>query len=390
MANAAPPPPPEKNSASGFDPFDDLMASDLKKFKSELKAKKMYHINKLLGHGNPSWDPSQKEDGDTTELLPQTLLRIKRDLKDFFVDPVPEVFLVPEPDNMCVAHAIVMGPRETPYEGGMFYFYVKFPADYPIKPPKVKLMTTCKETVRFNPNLYRNGKVCLSILGTWSGPGWSPANNLSSVLLSIQSLMNEKPYHNEPGFEAGGMKHVMKSELNVEDPVKVYNDIITHETIRVAVLDMVDEDSFDTKNMPPALKEKIPELFSMNIPHYEHVISENSKLQGKKMTDPFGEPRGTFDYEKLKERLERLKAKYPNRDEDTMATDSSSNEYSKIAANVVNAEEAPNFPNANAKDVDANAAIDDANYYLDAEGTSGEDNEDADDDAPSELSDTED
>ena len=36
---------------------------------------------------------------------------------------------------------------------------------------------------------------------TWSGPAWSPAQSVSSVLISIQSLMNEKPYHNEPGFE---------------------------------------------------------------------------------------------------------------------------------------------------------------------------------------------
>lgn len=36
---------------------------------------------------------------------------------------------------------------------------------------------------------------------TWSGPSWSPAQSLSTVLLSIQSLMNEKPYFNEPGFE---------------------------------------------------------------------------------------------------------------------------------------------------------------------------------------------
>ena len=36
---------------------------------------------------------------------------------------------------------------------------------------------------------------------TWSGPAWSPAQSLSSVLISIQSLLNENPYHNEPGFE---------------------------------------------------------------------------------------------------------------------------------------------------------------------------------------------
>ena len=63
----------------------------------------------------------------------------------------------------------------------------------------MRLMTTGGGKVRFNPNLYRDGKVCLSILGTWAGPGWSPAQSLSSVLLSIQSLMNARPYHNEPG-----------------------------------------------------------------------------------------------------------------------------------------------------------------------------------------------
>ena len=42
---------------------------------------------------------------------------------------------------------------------------------------------------------------CLSWCRTWSGPAWSPAQSLSSVLISIQSLLNEKPYHNEPGFE---------------------------------------------------------------------------------------------------------------------------------------------------------------------------------------------
>lgn len=50
--------------------------------------------------------------------------------------------------------------------------------------------------MRFNPNLYANGKVCLSILGTWDGPSWTPGMTLSSVLLSIQTLLSATPYHN--------------------------------------------------------------------------------------------------------------------------------------------------------------------------------------------------
>lgn len=80
-------------------------------------------------------------------------------------------------------------------------YVLRFPPNYPFRPPRVRLMTTSNGTVRFNPNLYKNGKVCLSILGTWQGPAWLPSQSLSSVLMSIQSLMNSNPYHNEPGHE---------------------------------------------------------------------------------------------------------------------------------------------------------------------------------------------
>ncbi|CAN0186780.1 unnamed protein product, partial [Laminaria digitata] len=114
---------------------------------------------------------------------------------------------------------------------GFFYFVLHCPDDYPHSPPKVRLMTTGGGAVRFNPNLYANGKVCLSILGTWSGPRWTPVHSISSVLLSIQSLMSAKPYHNEPGFEAAS---------NPQD-VKDYSDCITHENLRVAVCSMVND-----------------------------------------------------------------------------------------------------------------------------------------------------
>ena len=95
--------------------------------------------------------------------------------------------------DITLIHALITGPFETPYEGGFFHFLLWCPPDYPMSAPKCMIMTTGGGTVRFNPNLYANGKVCLSILGTWSGPGWSPAQSLGTVLLSIQSLMNENP-----------------------------------------------------------------------------------------------------------------------------------------------------------------------------------------------------
>lgn len=67
--------------------------------------------------------------------------------------------------SQCKVHALVTGPFDTPYEGGFFHFMIRFPPDYPHKPPRVKLLTTGHNSVRFNPNFYHSGKVCLSILG---------------------------------------------------------------------------------------------------------------------------------------------------------------------------------------------------------------------------------
>ena len=64
----------------------------------------------------------------------------------------------------------------------------------------MKLLTIEKD-VRFNPNLYEDGKVCLSILGTWAGPGWTPVMNIRLVLDSIRSLMGAFPVQNEPSYE---------------------------------------------------------------------------------------------------------------------------------------------------------------------------------------------
>ncbi|KAG6556424.1 hypothetical protein Mapa_002367 [Marchantia paleacea] len=102
-----------------------------------------------------------------------------------------------------VLRAMIVGPQGTPYQNGLFMFDIFLPPDYPQVPPNVHFLTTGGGKVRFNPNLYDSGKICLSLLGTWSGPGWVPGKStLLQVLVSIQSLIFVKdPYYNEPGFE---------------------------------------------------------------------------------------------------------------------------------------------------------------------------------------------
>lgn len=246
----------------------------------------------LDGQGS-SWDPYAYEHEVPS---PQCLLRTKRDIVDIHAEPPPGVIIVPDEQNITKIHALVTGPFETPYEGGFFYFLLRCPPDYPIQPPRVRLMTTGYGSVRFNPNLYRNGKVCLSILGTWAGPAWSPAQSLASVLISIQSLMNEFPYHNEPGYE---------EERNPGDAIQ-YNEIIRHETIRVAVCDMVESCLMDVFG-PPALREAIEKAFPDYFDYYETVVKNKLHLSGMAMCDPFGDQRGVFQYTTLLTRLYNLR-----------------------------------------------------------------------------------
>uniref|UniRef100_A0A8C6UCB4 Ubiquitin-conjugating enzyme E2 Z n=1 Tax=Neogobius melanostomus TaxID=47308 RepID=A0A8C6UCB4_9GOBI len=203
-----------------------------------------------------SWDPTMSTDWDNEKASQQCILRIKRDIMSIYKEPPPGMFVVPDPQDMTKIHALITGPFDTPYEGGFFLF------------------------------LFR---LCLSILGTWTGPAWSPAQSISSVLISIQSLMTENPYHNEPGFE---------QERHPGDS-KNYNECIRHETMRVAVCDMLE----GKVPCPDALWSVMEKSFLEYYDFYEGVCKERLHLQGQNMQDPFGEKRGRFDYQGLLSRL---------------------------------------------------------------------------------------
>ena len=154
--------------------------------------------------------------------------RILNDIKVFKeADPL-NIYIVPD-ENSGIIRAMIIGNDDTPYKYGFYFFTISFPNDssngrYPFIPPKVKFETTDGYT-RFNPNLYVTGKVCLSILGTWSGPAWSPAGTFLTVLLSIQSeVMHHDPLKNEPGYQNAPTIDVQK-----------YSDLVEHQNFAIAL-----------------------------------------------------------------------------------------------------------------------------------------------------------
>lgn len=138
---------------------------------------------------------------EITPVSKSTIRRLVKDIADIIKNPLHEhgVYYKHDTDNMLLGYALIIGPQHTPYEYGHYLFTFDFPIDYPHTPPKVTFVTN-DGTTRFNPNLYRDGKCCLSLLNTWKGEQWSSCQSITSVLLSMCTLLNEEPLLNEPGI----------------------------------------------------------------------------------------------------------------------------------------------------------------------------------------------
>ncbi|KAM4818117.1 ubiquitin-conjugating enzyme E2 D4-like [Thomomys bottae] len=106
--------------------------------------------------------------------------RLQRELLELSQDPPAHCSAGPVEEDIFHWQATIIGPDDSPYQGGVFFLSMEFPHDYPFEPPKVAFMTEI-----YHPNISRTGSICLDILGS----EWSPALTVSKVLLSICSLL---------------------------------------------------------------------------------------------------------------------------------------------------------------------------------------------------------
>ena len=180
----------------------------------------------------------------------KTIMRIVQDIYDFNKNKPDGIYLSIDKKNLMKQHALIIGPKDTPYFGGFFFFEIIYPENYPTNSPQVTLLTI-EKNVRFNPNLYECGKVCLSILGTWSGPSWAAVMNIRLVLQSIQSLLCSFPIQNEPGFENTKENEITSME---------YNQYLIYNTYRIAIIEVL-KNKFTVSAL---FKKEIEEEFNNN------------------------------------------------------------------------------------------------------------------------------
>jgi len=188
--------------------------------------------------------------------------RIAKELKELQqpgalpLSPAASIFVRAASDRLDKARAMLTGPEGTPYHGGCFLFDVLFPARYPDVPPLLSLDTTGGGRARLNPNLYADGKVCLSLLGTWHGSDASEkwdadAANLWRVLVSVQGMiLVADPYFNEPGVEA------VRGTPEGDAASARYNARLSLNVVRHAMNGMLDAP-------PPGFEEVVKEHFRL-------------------------------------------------------------------------------------------------------------------------------
>ena len=146
------------------------------------------------------------QDETTKVVIPkETVTRLLRDIRDVMTDPTLNecgiIYRHSETD-ILTGYACIVGPSDTLYFGGYYFFLFKFPTNYPHSPPVVSYLTNTNN-IRFHPNFYANKKVCVSIVNTWRGEQWSGCQNIRSVLMTFQSLLDKEPILHEPGIRKG-------------------------------------------------------------------------------------------------------------------------------------------------------------------------------------------
>ena len=213
-------------------------------------------------------------------------------------------------------YAMLYGPEGTPYAKGFYFFKFTYPENYPMTPPLTKYCTqgylsnVSKKTnflVRFNPNLYTCGKVCLSMLNTWAGPGWVPTNTITNVMIAIQGLvLNDYPLTNEPGFEKASIADLTR-----------YNDLIQLANIKIAVMGMIKK----VPNEFGYFQSIMERLFIENIEYYRNFVLQKNdyyiNLNAKSIDSPAYGMSTQADYSHVLAELLELEETLANKNNET-------------------------------------------------------------------------
>jgi ubiquitin-conjugating enzyme E2 D len=151
-----------------------------------------------------------------------SIIRLNKELTNIIKKPPGNCSAGIVNDDLHHWHATIIGPSESPYEGGIFQLDIHFPMNYPFKPPKCNFTTKI-----YHPNINTAGSICVDILKH----NWSPALTISKVLLSICSLLTD-PNPDDP-LEPSIAKEYINNRENFNNTAKSWTLLYaTGETLK--------------------------------------------------------------------------------------------------------------------------------------------------------------
>ncbi|KAJ2486646.1 hypothetical protein IWW37_005537 [Coemansia sp. RSA 2050] len=120
--------------------------------------------------------------------------KLLKELRDLSKNPNPSFSVGLIEDNLFNWNITMFGPADTPYDGGVFQAVMTFPPDYPFAPPTLTFKTDI-----WHPNIYKDGRVCISILHSAgddphgyedAGERWSPVQTVETILISVLAMLS--------------------------------------------------------------------------------------------------------------------------------------------------------------------------------------------------------
>ena len=139
---------------------------------------------------------------ESTSLTAEMMRRIAKEHKILSSSLPDGVFVRSWENRLDLLRILIVGPSDTPYEFAPFVFDFHLNTTFPSAPPSTYFYSWAHDSGHINPNLYKDGTVCLSLLGTWYSTNdsetWSKKSTVLQIIVSIMGLVLVKePYYSE-------------------------------------------------------------------------------------------------------------------------------------------------------------------------------------------------
>ncbi|KAI9455608.1 non-canonical ubiquitin conjugating enzyme 1 [Lactarius psammicola] len=106
--------------------------------------------------------------------------RIMQEARELANDPSTEYSAAPLEDDIFEWHCTLRGPSGTDFEGGLYHFRIRLPAEYPFRPPSIMLLTP-------NGRFELNTKICISFTN-YHEELWQPAWGVRTAIIGLQGF----------------------------------------------------------------------------------------------------------------------------------------------------------------------------------------------------------